>query len=87
MEISIDLKFHPGVVTNPRPSLKITARAHRRTPGVGVEEFVHTRLVDCSYPESWSRGLRIGLERLDQLRTREDPEWWTADVEELLGLS
>lgn len=78
MRLDVALEFHAGVQSNPRPSLRITARAQRRGRGGLVEEFVHSRLVDHPYPETWAEGLEKGLEKLQQLRHKRDPFFFDA---------
>jgi len=58
MHIDVQFTWHPGTTTNPRPSMKVTARAHRRERKGELVEYVHTRLVDQAYPEDWSQAMR-----------------------------
>lgn len=68
MEITVTMKFIPGFGERPRPALRITARALRRTAKGHLEEFVHTRVVDATYPESWAAGLDQALTKMQELR-------------------
>lgn len=76
MRLDLTLQFHPGVSSNPRPSLKITAKALRREDRGGyIEEFVHSRMVDCPYPSTLAIGMHRGLEEMQKLRTQRNPLW------------
>ena len=75
MKIYLEMHYHRGTVTNPRPSLKLVARAHRQDKTWHDESLVHTRLVDCAYPVDVQQGMITGLKMLGQLRWRLDPIW------------
>lgn len=78
MEIGLSMRFHPGHGDRPRPSLKITAKALRRTAKGDLEELIHTRLIDCPYPVSLRGAMDVGLDKLQELRHGRD--WWYFDA-------
>jgi hypothetical protein len=78
MRIDLAMQFHPGHGARPRPSLKITAKALRRGAGQQLEELVHTRLIDCPFPDTLRGAMDVGLDRLQQLRHGRD--WWYFDA-------
>lgn len=73
MRLYLDMTFHPGTKANPRPSLRLTARAHRQDKAWLEESFVHTRLVDEPYPENIHQAMHAGLKRLQELRDQRSP--------------
>lgn len=61
MRIDVEFRWHPGTAANPRPSMKVTARAHRREGRGDFTEYIHTRLVDQAYPEDWSHAMAAAV--------------------------
>lgn len=94
MEITLIMKYYPGFGDKPRPACRVTARALRRGPGGQLDEFIHTRLVDAPYPESWIDGLRQGLKAMaslefaqELLRQRKDGTTLEEQTARLLGVA
>lgn len=81
MEITVTFKWFPGFGDKPRPALRVTARAQRRDASGHLEEFVHTRVVDATTPDSWVAGLDEGLATMVELRQATKERSYLHEVE------